>query len=110
VGDDSAQKPAALLTLMITHLEKEQTVFAVERISVLDEFSMNFHFTDGAQYRVSAVADLGGRRPLRAEQTISVTAVEPPSRAMTPALTLFIAAIAGGLIAGRWSRGKAAST
>jgi hypothetical protein len=106
VANESSPKPAAALTLIITHLEKEQTVFAVEKISVADEFSMNFHFTDGAEYKVSAVADVGARRPLRTEQPISVTAAEPPMRAMVPALALFLAVIAAGVIAGRWSRAK----
>jgi hypothetical protein len=67
---------------------------------------MNFHFTDGAQYKISAVADIAGSRPVRTEQTISVTGVEPPTRATVPALALFLAVIAGGIIAGRWSRVK----
>lgn len=103
VAADGAEKPPAALTLFITHLEKERTVFAVEKIPVTDEFLMNFHFTDGAQYRVSAVADIGGRRPLHNEQMVAVTAVEPPGRAIVPALTLFIAVIAAGVMAGRWS-------
>lgn len=108
-ADESLQTPTAALTLTITHLEKEQTVFAVEKISVPDEFTMNFHFTDGAQYKVSAVADIAGRRPVRTEQTISVTGVEPPTRATVPALALFLAVIAGGIIVGRWSRVRAVS-
>lgn len=103
-GGEDSPKPVAALTLTITHLEKGQTAFAVERIFVTDEFSMNFHFTDGAEYRVSAVADLGDRTPLRNEQVVSVTAVEPPTRAMVPALALFLAVIAAGVMAGRWSK------
>ena len=103
LADESSEKLPAALTLIITHLEKEQTVFAVEKISVAEEFSMNFHFSDGAEYKVSAVADVGGRRPLRNEQTVSVTAVEPPIGAMLPALALFVIVIAAGILAGRWS-------
>ena len=104
VAEGATEKPAAALTLIITHLEKEKTVFAVEKVFVAEEFSMKFHFTDGARYRISAVADIPGRRSLRTEQELSVTAVEPPARAMAPALALFLIVITSGLIAGRWSR------
>ena len=107
VADEGAPKLTVALTLTITHLEKEQTVFAVEKILVRGEFSMNFHFTDGAQYKVLAVAD-AGRKSLRSEKTISVTAVEPPTRAMVPALALFLGVIMTGVMAGRWIRFKAA--
>jgi hypothetical protein len=107
LADKSAEKPTVVLTLVITHLEKDKPVFAVEKISVPDEFSMNFHFTDGAEYKVSAIADIAGRESLRTEQTLSVIAVEPPTTAMLPALALFLVVIAGGVMAGRWSRVKA---
>lgn len=109
LADESADKPTAALTLVITHLEKDKPVFGVEKLFVTDEFAMNFHFTDGAEYKVAAVADIGGRETLRTEQTISVVAVEPPTRAMVPALALFLVVIASGIVAGRWSRVKAAS-
>jgi hypothetical protein len=109
LADESSMKPTVALTLVITHLEKEKTVFAVEKIPVSQEFAMNFNFTDGAEYKVSAVADIAARESLRNEQTISVTAVKPPTRAMVSALALFLVVIAGGVMAGRWSRVKAAS-
>ena len=108
LAGDGEEKPTVALTLVITHLEKEKIVFAVEKISVDDEFSMNFHFTDGAQYKLTAIADIPGRRSLRTEETVTVAAVEPPPKAMLPALALFLSAIACGIIAGRWSRVKAA--
>jgi len=104
VAGEGLPKPAAALTLTITHLEKKETVFSVEKIPVADEFSMNFHFTDGAQYKISTVADFGGSTPVRNEQVVSVTAVEPPTRAMVPALALFLAVVAAGVMAGRWSK------
>lgn len=110
IADENAPKAAVALTLIITHLEKERTVFAVEKISVPDDFSINFHFTDGAEYKISAIADIAGRRSVRTEQTVSVTGVEPPTRAMIPALALFLAVIAAGIAAGRWTmRRKAMS-
>jgi hypothetical protein len=75
----------------------------VEKISVPDEFSMNFHFTDGAEYKISAIADIAGRRSVRTEQIVSVAGVEPPIRAMMPALALFLTVIVAGIAAGRWS-------
>ena len=94
----------ALLSLAITHIEKKMTVFAVDKIPVEGEFSMNFHFVDGAEHRVSARAELPGGKAMRFEQVVSVSAVEPPASAMLPALGLFLTMIALGLGVGRWSR------
>jgi hypothetical protein len=96
----------ALLSLAITHIEKKMTVFAVDRIRVDGEFSMNFHFVDGAEHRVSARAELPGGRSMRSEQVVSVSAVEPPVSAMLPAMGLFLVVIALGLAVGRWSRSR----
>jgi hypothetical protein len=93
-----------LLTLMIAHLEKNKTVFAIERLPVEKEFAMNLQFTDGAEYRVTAIGYLTGGRMLRTERNIAVTGVEPPARAMIPAIGFFLAVIALGLAVGRWSR------
>ena len=98
-----ANSPAAL-TLNITHLEKEKIVFAVERLAVPGEFAMNYHFPDGAEYRVTAVAEFQGRAPVNVEKIISVTGVGPPAKAMIPALSYFLALIALGLVGGRWSK------
>lgn len=103
-GDEQAEKPPALLTLTITHPEKGKMVFAVDRLSVTGEFAMNFQFTDGAEYRVAAIAYVSGRPILRTEKNVSVTGVEPPARAMIPALSFFVAIIALGLAVGRWSK------
>ncbi len=102
--DGAAANSPAALTLSITHLEKEKIVFAVERLAVSGEFAFNYHFPDGAEYRVTAVAEFQGRAPLNVEKIISVTGVEPPKRAMIPALSYFLALTALGLFAGRWSK------
>ena len=94
----------ALLSLAITHIEKKMTVFAVDKIPVEGEFSMNFHFVDGAEHRVSARAELPGGKAMRSEQVVSVSAAEPPASAMLPALGLFLTMITLGLGVGRWSR------
>lgn len=94
----------ALLSLTITHLEKGKVVFAVEKIAVDGEWSMKFHFPDGAQYRVTAVGSVPGGPPVRTERIVSVTGVEPPPAATLPALAYFLALIALGLAAGRWSK------
>ncbi len=103
-GEAGAEKSPALLTLTMTHLEKGKTVFSLERVPVDGEFAMNFHFTDGAEYRVTAIANVMGRGILRTEQTLSVTGVEPPWKAMMPAITFFVLVIALGLGVGRWSK------
>ena len=98
----------ALLSLAITHIEKKMTVFAIDRIPVEGEYSMNFHFVDGAEHRVTAQAQLAGGRSAHIEQIVSVSGVEPPMSAMLRAMGLFLAVIGLGLGVGRWSRCNAA--
>ena len=102
-GDQNAASRAVLLNLTIAHLEKGKPVFAVERLPVEGEFAMSFQFPDGAEYRVTAIAYVTGGQMIRTEQNISVIGVEPPARAMIPAIGLFLAVIAVGLAVGRWS-------
>jgi hypothetical protein len=79
-------------------------VFAVHQVAVAGEWSMKFHFPDGAEYRVSAVVDAPGLAPVRSEQVVAVSGAEPPAKTMVPAITYFLALIALGLAAGRWSK------
>ncbi len=102
-----AGKSNTLLTLAITHLEKEKIAFEVERIPVGNEFSMKFQFTDGAEYRVVTLAEVPGKPPLRSEKVIGVTAMEPPAKASVPALAYFVGLIALGLGTGRWTKRRA---
>jgi hypothetical protein len=104
-GDPMAGDSRALLSLSIVHLEKGITAFAIDKLPASGQFAMDFQFTDGADYRITAVADSPGGRSVRSEQIISVTAVEPPLYAVAPAMVLFLLAISGGLIAGRY-RGR----
>jgi hypothetical protein len=101
--------PTGFLTLTITHLEKQKIVFAVEKVPVAREWSMKFHFPDGAEYRVVAFAQVPGEEPIRYQQLVSVTGVEPPMKAMVPVLSYFLAVIVLGLGAGRWSKRRAGS-
>jgi hypothetical protein len=103
-GEANARSHTVLLTLTITHLEKGKMVFSVERLPVESEFAMDFQFTDGADYRVSAIAYATGGRMLRTEQNIAVTGVEPSMREMIPAIGFFLGVIALGLGVGRLSR------
>lgn len=107
--NDGAADGSAILTLTITHLEKQKVVFAVEKIAVPGEWSMKFNFPDGAEYRIVAVGNLSGRAPVRNEEVVAVTGVEPPVSAMVPVLSCFIALIAGGLGVGRWSKRRGAA-
>ena len=102
----AGEKPEVQLSLTITHLEKRKIVFAVERLLVAGEFSLQFQFTDGDDYRVSATANVPGGESIRSEQVVSVTGVEPPAKAMIPALFFFLAVIASGLAVGRWTKGR----
>lgn len=107
-GEGSASANFSL-TLTITHLEKQKIVFAIEKLPVTGEWSMQFHFPDGAEYRVAAVAQVPGEKPIRYQQLVSVTGVEPPVKAMVPALLYFVAVITLGLGAGRWSKRRTAA-
>ena len=108
-GGKTDVKSAGLLSLTITHLEKEKIVFAVDRIPVGREYSVDFQFTDGAEYRVTAYAEIPGTKPVRAEETVAVTGLEPPLGAMIPPIVSFLLVIAVGLVTGRWSRKRARS-
>ena len=103
-GDENAESRAVLLTLTIAHLEKGKTVFAIERLLIDREFALSFQFADAAEYRITALAQVVGRRMLRTEQNIIVTGVEPPAWAMIPAMGFSLVVIAVGLAVGRWSR------
>ena len=98
-----------MLTLAITHLEKRKVVFAVEKIAVAGEWSMKFHFPDGGEYRVTAVGNVTGLAPVRNEQMIAVTGVEPSVSTMVPVLCYFVALIGLGLGVGRWSKRRGAA-
>jgi len=95
---------SAKLTLSITHQEKNKLIFSLEKIPVAGEFALDFHFTDGIDHRVIAVAETEDGATVRQEETVSVTAVAPSLRTKLPPLFLFLAVIAVGLLAGRWSR------
>jgi hypothetical protein len=109
-GGADAERHRVLLNLTIVHLDKGKTVFSVERLPVEKEFAMDFQFAEGAEHRVSAVAYLTGGRMLQTEKNVSVVGVEPPARAMIPAIALFLGVIALGLAVGRWSRRAAEAT
>jgi hypothetical protein len=100
----AAEKPSANLSLSITHVEKNALVFAVEKIPVAGEFSLEYQFTDGSDYRVSAIAVTQDGGTVRQDQLVSVSAVAPPWAAQLPALVLFLLVIFLGLLAGCWSR------
>jgi hypothetical protein len=55
------ERPAVNLSMQIIHLEKGKMGFALEKLPVAEEFSLNSQFTDGAEYRIDAMAE--ARRP-----------------------------------------------
>ena len=98
-------RPApAQLTLTITHMEKGRRVFFLDRIPTEGNFSLIFQFTDGAAYRISSIGWIQGRGAVQEQREVHVTAVEPPRQAIYPLIFLFLAVIALGLAAGRFSR------
>jgi hypothetical protein len=56
-----------------------------------------------------AFAQVPGEEPIRYQQLVSVTGVEPQMKAMVPALSYFLAVIVLGLGVGRWSKRRAGS-
>jgi hypothetical protein len=109
-GTSAGADLPALLSFNITHLEKGKLALEIDRIPVAGEFAMKFQFTDGAEYRVVAVAEQPGKPSLRSERIISALALEPPIKAMIPALVYFIGLIALGVGAGRWSKRQMVAT
>jgi hypothetical protein len=103
-GEFAGEKPVNFLTLTISHLEKGKVVFGVEKLAVASEFSMKFQFPDGAEFRVSTVANTPDAPAIPNERIVSVAGVEPPASAMVPALSYFLGLILFGLGAGRWSK------
>ena len=108
-GGAGAASEGMLLSLTITQLEENHRVFAIEKLPVAGEIALNFQFVDGSEHSVTAVAELPGRAPVRTEQRVSVTAVEPPATAALPAITFFLFVTALGLGVGRWSKLRAAT-
>lgn len=108
-GGVNVPSEGAMLSLAITQLEEGHTVFAIEKFPVASEFALNFQFVDGSEHSVTAVAELPGRAPIRTEQRVSVTAVEPPATAALPALAFLLFVIALGLGVGRWSKLRVAT-
>jgi hypothetical protein len=96
--------PSAHLSIIITQLEKNTVVFAIEKLPVAGEFSLDYQFTDGSSHRVSAVAITSDGEIVRDDHLVSVSALAPPWRAQLPALVLFLLLILSGLLLGRWSR------
>jgi hypothetical protein len=108
VGSKEGERPAVNLSMQIIHLEKGKMVFALEKLPVAEEFSLNFQFTDGAEYRIDAMAELDGRE-IHSQRIVSVSGIEPPPSAAIPPIVFFLAVIAVGLCTGRWSRRATAS-
>jgi hypothetical protein len=69
---------------------------------------LDFHFPDGAEYRVNSIAESPGQEPIRTEQLVAVAGVEPAITAQLPSLLFFLLVIALGLGAGRLSKTSSA--
>ena len=95
--------PSTHLSIIITQLEKNTVVFAIEKLPVAAEFSLDYQFTDGSNHRVSAVAVTSDGEIVREDHLVSVSAIAPPWRTQLPALVLFLLLILSGLLMGRWS-------
>ena len=103
-GAETEKAVASALSLTIIQLEEGKRIFSFFKIPSSGNFAMSFQFTDGSDHLITAVAEIEGGPPIVTEKIISVTAVEPSSRAILPALLFFLAVIALGLVAGRMTR------
>ncbi|MGH7828960.1 MAG: hypothetical protein ACREP8_02170 [Candidatus Binatia bacterium] len=103
----SGKKLGARLSLTITQPEKGTEIFSIGKIPADGAFAMSFQFTDGSAHQVRSVAEMAGQEPIVEEKAITVTAVEPPAKAILPALIFFLAVVASGLAVGRFSRRRA---
>jgi len=92
------------LTLAITQLEKGKRIFFLKRIPTDGNFAFKFHFVDGSPHRVSSIAELTERNPIRAEKVVAVTGIQPPKAVSLRALVLFLGVLVLGLLTGRISR------
>jgi len=92
------------LTLAITQLEKGKRIFFLQQIPTNGNLAFKFHFVDGSPHRVSSIAELTGRNPIRAEKVVAVTGIQPPRAVSLRALVLFLGVLVLGLITGRISR------
>jgi len=92
------------LTLAITQLEKGKRIFFLKQIPTNGNLAFKFHFVDGSPHRVSSIAELKGRNPIRVEKVVAVTGIEPPKAVSLRALVLFFGVLVLGLITGRMSR------
>jgi hypothetical protein len=96
----------ALLTVTITNLEMEKRVLFLSRVPTQGKFAFDFQFTDGAQHRVVALAEIEGKEPVRQETVVTATASEPSQIAVLPSVFFFLGTIAAGMITGHASRKK----
>ncbi|MGH7848185.1 MAG: hypothetical protein ACREQW_23850 [Candidatus Binatia bacterium] len=96
----------ALLTVTITNLEMEKRVLFLSRVPTQGKFGFNFQFTDGAQHRIIALAEIEGKEPVRQETVVAATAAEPARIAVLPSLFFFLGVIAAGMVTGYASRKK----
>ena len=92
------------ITLAITQLEKGKQIFSLKGIPTKGNFNFKFHFVDGSAHKVTTIAELKGRHPIRAEKVVAVKGIQPPKGVSLRALLLFTGVLVLGLITGRMSR------
>src|SRR2546426_7060949 len=109
-GAETEKAVVSPLSLTIIQLEEGKRIFSFFKIPSSGNFAMSFQFTDGSDHLITAVAEIEGGPPIVTEKIISVTAVEPSSRAILPALLFFLAVIALGLVVGRLTRRRSSIT
>jgi len=93
------------LTMRIAQLEKDRTVFQLNRLATEGSFQFGFQFADASAHLVETTAALeSGQEVVQTRETIQVTSTEPPLRDRLMPVLVSLLVVAAGLITGRMSK------
>ena len=98
-----------LLTLKVTQLEKNRTLFGLSRLPSQGHFKFDYQFTDASPHRIDVVAVLdSGEEIVATTQTVQVTSPDPTLEDRLRPVILSVLVVMAGLMTGRLSRRRAA--
>ena len=110
VAEDALSRvDGALLTMKITQLEKDRTLFSLNSLPTQGNFKFDYQFTDASDHRIAATAVLeSGEIVGGAEEIVQVTSPDPSLEDSLRPVALSLLVVTAGLILGRFSRRRAA--
>jgi hypothetical protein len=95
----------ALLTMSITQLEKERTLFRLNALPIRGDFEFGYEFTDASDHLVDATVVLtGDGERVRARKRVQVTSPDPSLADRLRPVLASLLVVTAGLITGRLSR------